>query len=278
MKTAALLALTLHFLTFSCSESGFEKFSSLESTRILAVVADKPEIDGTLSTPQTVTLTPYISDQLNTDREWTVNVVTFLDPGVAQGAEPRCENPTPQNYAGATFDSSTLKDTRYSGPMPELTLTIDDASSLISSYSEQQKFNGVNFLVCFSMRTQSGGAYDFVKSIPITTRGTLNQNPEIASVTLNGTAISAPPRSGGKLAVEVVSGPEQFDSLSSQGDIVSQSEQLLVSWFAADARVFPGRVLQDQTANLSELRPEIVLVAVLRDGRGGTDIRIFAGP
>lgn len=267
---------TLAILISSCENADFKEFSALGDLRIVGVEASTPEIDGTNTGSVSITLTPFLSDIKAAGRVINVNVVSCLDATFAQTGLLSCTAPTTEAYPNSnTFDTATLAASSYTGPMSSLTITINNPASLISSFSAQLRYNGIPFYVLFTL-TSGSDQLNFVKRLKITDRGVLNQNPVIDNVSLGGSPISTAPSSSGSLALTFTASgsPESFQEYTSDGSLVTETESYLISWFSSAGKVKPARVLTTQTSQLTTTT-QAVLIGVVRDRRGGTDVRVF---
>ena len=273
MFQAFALLPVMSSLTISCGMENFTEFNELGGLRIVGVETSASEIDGTSSATASLTLTPYISDINAGGRAFNVSVVSCLDPSFAQTGELGCDSPNQETYP--SFDTSTLAATSYTGAMTSVTINIVNPAALISDFSEQLRFNGVPYYVLFTI-TSGSESLSFIKQLKITDRGSLNQNPKISEVLLDGVALTTAPSVSGSLDVEVTSAgaPETYSELTSDGTIQTQTESYLVSWFASPGRVSPGRVLFGNKSKLETSLPT-VLIAVIRDRRGGTHVKSF---
>jgi hypothetical protein len=274
MKPSLFIVLTL--LLSACGEAEFKKFSELGELRVMGIVADVPEVDGGSSTDVNVTLTPYISDKDGGGRTFNVTVLTCLDPGIGNGAEAECENPGTETYPNSnTFNTAGLAGSDYTGAMDPITITITNPAAKIASYSRQQRYNGVNYIVIFKFES-GGSSITVIKSIPITDRGTLNSNPVIDQVTLGGGGLANSPTANGELNVTYTAGggPQNFNTMSSSGAISSSTESYIVTWFYIKGKVVPGRVLYPTKSNYTH-DATATLVAVVKDLRGGTAVRVL---
>ncbi len=276
MRTKNLCLLICFLGLGQCDNSDFTEFSELGGLRVFAVVASASEIDGTQTGSVNVTLTPYLSDIEAGGRVFTVSVVSCVDPTFAQTGQLGCQAPQQETYPnGNTFDTNTLAASSFTGAMDPLTITINNPAALIAPYSNQLQFNGVPLFVFFTI-SAAGEQLQFVKELRISNRGALNQNPVIDEVTFNGQALINSPDSSGELAVNFTNSgsPETFVEINQDGTTLSSNESYLVSWFTSKGKVSPGRVLANDKSKLT-LTERTLLICVVRDRRGGTDVRIF---
>lgn len=271
MKIFCLLLLILS----ACNVPDFKKFSELGELRIMGIVADKPEIDGTRTDDVQVVLTPYLSDIFGGGRKFTVIVASCLDPGVSQGASPRCLDPKFAVYPnGNTFDTSVLAEKNYTGAMDAVTITIPNPAQLIAGRDEQQRYNGINYLVVF--RLEHGATnLTAVKSISISERKALNRNPEIKEIVLDEEAAAAT-LAPTDIDVSFTKAGEQenYTEMSADGSIDSLTESYVITWFYSLAKIKPSRILFGQQSKYKSAFFEHTIVAVVKDRRGGTAVKI----
>ena len=278
MKRAPNLKFLILLMTLlSCGESDFKKFSKLGELRIVAIKADIPEVDGTQTGSVNVTLTPYISDIESKGRVFQVDVVTCLDSGITQGGETECENPNVEVYPnGNSFNTGSLSASNYTGAMDPITITINNPANLISNFSTQQKFNGVNYLVAF--RLSSGSTVlNAVKAVSISTRSSYNSNPIISGFEFDGLDLSGSLSKKGKLKMLFSAGSEAYQVMRADGTITLKQENLLISWFVSEGKIRPPRIIDTQFSTFYPKSDNaITLIGVARDRRGGTDVLIIS--
>jgi hypothetical protein len=272
-------ALLVLFLIVGCSDPDFEKFSELEGLRIVAIVADTPEIDADAAAPVNVTLTPYISDVSAAGRVFNVTVTGCVDPGVAQGGDVLCNSDSFVYPNANTFDTATLAANNYTGAMDPVTIAIPAPNTLTTGLSTQDRFNGVSYLVYFVF--ESGGERLIAfKAINMSTRATLNQNPAIQDIRLDGNVLAASPKVKGDLSYTstVAGAPENYLEMNQDGSTFSNQESYLMSWFVTtDSFVSPARTVEGQVSRFGPKQDTInpTLIGVLRDRRGGTAVQIL---
>ena len=262
----------MFFFLCACSAPDFNKFSQLGELRMLGIVADKPEIDGTRSDAVQVTLTPYLSDIDAGGREFTVMVGSCLDPGLSQGASPRCLQPKLATYpSGNTFDTSVLRDKNYTGAMTAITITIDNPASLIAARDKQQQYNGVNYLVIFNLRA-GDAQLTAVKAIAISARENLNTNPEIDKIYPACSSLT----DHSEMAISFTATGKQQDyrEMRADGSFNNLTESYFITWFYLHGKVRPSRILLNQPSTyIAGSEDQETLVAVVKDRRGGTAVQ-----
>ena len=171
MKTFNLLTylVILSISVSACSSDTMPRYSIIQGLRTLALVADSPEInfDGTNFTPNSVNLTPTISDLYGSGRALSFNLYWCLDPGIGLGVIPSCDgNPsavrdaTLQNVA-ITAPSGTFSAPNYTGSLAPIPLNFTSGfmgagafsyyTARFASLSGAQLYNGYSILVFFEL-------------------------------------------------------------------------------------------------------------------------------
>lgn len=244
-------------------------FFELGSFRVMAIVADQPEVLGTQD--NTVTITPWISDIDAQGRIITLDILACPDPGIGLGEEPTCdaESPLTQSITYNDFDTNVLVAQNFTGAMPTFDVTIP--SGLLDNVSQQNAFNGIDYVVSLVFDT-GAESFNAFKRIKVSTRDSPNNNPEIEAILVNDSA-SAPLIDQAKVRYTLVSGaePETYPFYNQDGTLQEDTENYLLTWF-----VYGG----DLSLSRSEIDQEAVftkdvdinnpfLVGVLRDRRGG---------
>lgn len=250
-------------------------FFQLGEFRILALVADPPEVKG--NTVSAVSVTPWISDIDAQGRTINVSISACPDPGIGLGAEPAClpESPATQTITYASFDTQTLSNTQYTGAMPSFDVTVPN--NLLDGLSAEQRFNGIDYLVVMEITLDERVERAF-KRILVSDRDSneLNNNPRITELLINGEI-------GGELTdgatidyrLDANESRSTYDEFGSDGNLRQLEEAFLMTWFVSGgqlsfARTEPGL---SNVFTSSEGQSSAVLVGVLRDGRGGLDVQ-----
>lgn len=259
----------------ACNVPDFQEFSELGELRMMGIVADKPEIDGTRTDDVQVVLTPYLSDILGAGREFKVSVVSCLDPGLSRGARPRCLKPKLVPYPNNnTFDTRVLAENNYTGAMDAVTITIANPAELIAARAAQSRYNGINYLVIFTL-TRGATSLTAVKAISIAGRENLNRNPEIEKIVLDEELASSTLK---PIAIDVSFTPagqqENYTEMSVDGSIDSLTESYVITWFYRRASITPARILFGQQSKYQSSPFAHTVVAVVKDRRGGTAVKV----
>ncbi|MCI5072751.1 hypothetical protein MRY82_07430 [bacterium] len=266
-----ILLLGLCFL-FSCERVEVD-FFNLGEFRLMAVIADQPEVDASIN--NTVTLTPWISDVDAQGRLVSLDIVACLDPGIGLGVEPTCQSsdPTYQQIAYTDFDTNTLSAQYFSGAMDSFDVSIP--AGLLSMLDAETQFNGVDYIV--SMVFTAGDAeIKSVKRIKLSSNPSPNQNPAFEDILVDGSD-SMMINDGSEIGFTIQTGfePENYQEYDTEGTLQNQTENYLVTWFVSGgvlrfSRTEPG---QDNEFTLDDsVSGEPFVFGILRDNRGGADI------
>ena len=260
------------FLLASC-EDDENRFFQLGEFRVLAVQADFPEIDGSSSTPITVTLTPFVSDVKAAGRTLSIDILACPDPGLQIGNEPTCDETlsTTQTIPYVDIDSSTLG-ARFTGAMPSF--TVDVPSGLLTGQTPQTQFNGLDYLITmrFSAGDETSSTY---KRITVSQRTPKNKNPRIQDVLRNGNT-GGSIQNNDTLSIDLLAGfgAQTYESQDQEGIISEKNEELTTSWFTYKGTTDLRRTFIDEEAVFEQTpgTSNPFVVAVLRDDRGGIDV------
>lgn len=252
---------------------GLPDYFLLDSLRVLAIKASEPEVDpGT-----TVILTPLISDVLGVGRTLTYTVQGCLDPGVALGATPTCDDdPDATTSAAATF---TLSAPQYTGPAPDVSVTVP--ATILETRNPIDQANGVAYLVLYEIQASETEKVTSFKRIIVSSRTTKNLNPSIASIQSDGTDLAALSTVAQTLTpIFAAESAETYAVLSASGTSATKTEELTTTWFVDQGAVKYART--DSNSSNTWTPPTTptgspFLVVVLRDGRGGEDFKVM-GP
>lgn len=263
-----------------CGTNIFPKYTTLGDLRILTVIADPPEANP----GDTVTFTPVLSDMNGQGRIINYAVQACIDPGVGIGVTPGCQNPDLSSLQTGTVSIPAGASLTYTGPVPSFSLTMPDATTILASRSLADQYNGVAYLVFYSISIPDGPSVDsFLRVIVSSASKTpKNLNPVMTSVDLNDGpvtgVISMPLSPADFRATAPASSTETYQVMQKDGSFTAQSEELITTWFISDGEFDFSRTI-GSTENLwspPDSKPAtrgLVMVAVTRDGRGGAAFR-----
>lgn len=248
----------------------------------MAIVADTPQINGTSFSPDaTINLTPWISYPKGNGGNINIAGSVCLDPGVGLGAKPKCDNPDLVfDDFDVDYDTGLLtEDNFYTGAMTTtIPITITAAQKLLidENSTATQRKNGIDLLVVMTISAGKNKLKTF-RRISYTSRTDLNTNPSFdAIVKSDGTSLTSLPKNDKKLKLKNISDEENFVFINADGESISFTEEFLITWFVYRGDVFPSRTtVKDKLTYEPPSSGNDIIVAVIRDGRGGVAARII---
>jgi hypothetical protein len=278
-------------LLTGCASGTLPDYNVLGGLRVLAMIADTPEVDPTGG--PTVHITPVVSD-LNLGRTLSWAATGCIDPGVGYGAPPSCANvPGATSLgSGAVGPLDAAKHTT-TGAAPPVTVTIPP--TILTGHTPVDQYNGVAYLVVYTLTaTDSAGATQtvtaFKRIIASTPSKTpKNTNPTLSDVTTGSQSLSAylsalafPVAAGTSAVLGPAFGAgsaESYSQMNSDQTLSPVTEQLTTTWFISDGSITFYRTQntdtntwqppQTQPTTSAGQARSVVLVVVTRDGRGG---------
>lgn len=264
-----------------CADDDLPKYTLLEDQRILAMIVDTPEV----SAGSTVDLSVLTSDVKGRAR--TYSLEGCLDPGVGLGAEPTCSgNPTRTVISTGNISNGNAGND-YTAVENAITVTIPSAGVMFtnpltgSPRSSADQYNGVAYLLIYEMTASDGAKERSFKRVIVSTKGTKNTNPSATQMNYNGVNVTTPPTLvASAVPLRMVVATNQAESYSVQsanGSLSTQTEELLVTWYVTSGEPKRSRtnINTDNTYTPSDTLPaNLTIVGVLRDDRGGVDVRI----
>ncbi len=254
-------------LIISCGDDNFKKYAKLDSFRVLAIIADNPEVGDT---NETVILTPIVSDIENKGRVITVTVVGCIDPGISRGEEISCDGESSKqeityNNNNPVDLNSLLLASYYTGAIPSVSITLP--SNILSTRDEIDKINGVDYLVLFTFSIDGEEVINTFKRITVSENISKNINPTLGDI--GALELKSNKQN---MELEVTSSPETFIYYSLSEGQKTSTEKFYLSWFTSNGSISNSQVYIDESSvlQLDESLPEKAIVTVvLRDGRGG---------
>lgn len=257
----------LLFLCLSCGDDAFRKIEKLDGFRILAIQVDNPEVGIGISP---VNVRPFIADVNGADATINGTYQTCIDPGIGRGADVEC-------------DSAELS---YSIPMGPLTnrtgfgpqLAVNIPGNILNGRTTLEKFNGVSYLVIFRF-VVNGIEHRSVKRIAVTDRSLVDLDPTLVNVNptgtgllVNGSPYSTSPKDGDELLVNA-SGAQTYKVINIDGSIESRQEEFEIAWYTSTGEFDRPKASVTQGVKYKGDTPSSVTVAIIRDERGGVDVR-----
>ena len=259
----------------SCTNQNLPKYNTLDQLRVLALVAQPPEVNP----GDTVTITPIVSDLTETNA-LSYSSYSCLDNGISFGAVPTC-NGNPSKITLSTGTISTLSLAKaFTGTADTITLTVPDQSTILGLRSIAQQYNGIAYIFEYVLQNSRGEEVRAIKRIAVSypNKVTKNTNPTISDFLLNGiSATSSLPLSTTLSTSLSFSGSptENYSRMNSEGQLSTESEDLITTWFITDGkmkfqRTFGLEPNEYETPSQSPSSKPVYLIEVSRDGRGGT--------
>jgi hypothetical protein len=269
--------LFLSLLTLNCGSNDFKKYSQLEGLRVLAIVADKPQINP--NQENAITLQPYISFVDGGETTLKIQYEACPDPGVGGGAKISCKNANEElSVKGEyTFATEDFEDQRfYTGFLPEQTIVLPLALTGVFNLLESSvQFNGFNYLVTFHISDESSDqSITSYKIISLSSKEpeALAQNPSISGgIEVDGAEATGFPEGNVRLSVNGIAPPRQYEILTPSGMKIINEGQF-ITWFSSSGELEFTRTDADASVKFSSKKNEGVIVAVVRDGRGGMTV------
>jgi hypothetical protein len=273
-----ILALIVAAVTTQCGNTNdLPKYQTLSDLRILTIVVSAPEA----SPGDTVTFTPVLSDLNGQGRAINFAVQACIDPGVANGADPVCQNPDPASMQTGTVTIPAGASQTYTAPVTPFTLTMPDANTIFANRNVADQYNGVIYLVQYNISVPNGPAINsFLRVFVSTTSKTQkNQNPSIASVDLNDSSIPdtipMPASDSNFRAISPESSSETYQVMQFDGSFLTRTEEMLNTWFVSNGEFDFSRTIGSIENHWTPpgSKPSsrgVVILVVTRDGRGGS--------
>lgn len=264
----------LLFLGLSaCSNDTLPKYSKLDGLRILALDLDKLEIQNPPAGVQNIQVTPYLSD-IGGSGAINLRVQSCLDRGVSLGVMPSCENSTDVTTVDSTFNFADSERTASATPI-SISFTIP--ANFLTSYAAPLQFNGVSYLITVTA-TRGNTTLKSFRRVLISTK-TPNQAPVISDILGDGTSLSALPNKATSLSFAATGSPESYQYMNTKEEISNLTETYEVTWFTSDGEIKSPRSRENETVlwtppDTAPVGRSVVIVGVLRDGRGGVSVLI----
>jgi len=261
----------------ACSKDSLPVYSHLDSLRVLALIANTPEVTPGAS----LIITPYISDPLGAGRALKFSARGCPDPGVAAGARPTClGQATTVTIADQQAVTLPVASNSYTGSVNTFSVAIP-AAALVGQ-SSMASYNGVSYLVTYDLVSSDGASVSSFKRIVVSSGAKpANQNPSVTDILSAGGSLNAaslaPSTVVPMAAVIPASSAETYTYQDSGGSVISATESLLVTWFSntGDFKYIRTNFLGDAntfTPGSAPVGGHPTFVVVVRDGRGGEAI------
>jgi hypothetical protein len=263
-----------------CNQPDFPKYNELGNLRILTVLADTPEANP----GDTVTFTPVLSDINGEGRTIAYSVHACIDPGLGIGVAPACPSPDPGSIQSGSVTIPASASQTYTGPVASFSLTVPDAAVVFANRSPVDLYNGVAYLVFYSISVPGGPSIDSFLRVFITPvdKSPKNRNPEITSIDLEDVPLTGtapmPTSSANFRATSPAASSETYRVMQRDGSFTTRTEELVNTWFVSDGTFDFIRTIGNSENSWTppEAKPAgrgMVILVVTRDGRGGAAVQ-----
>ncbi len=267
----------------SCNKQNFTEFNQLGELRVLTIQAlsDQSEVNPGTS----VTLKPVVSDLNGGGRTLDVTIQTCIDPGVDLGKKPQCT--VPDSTISSSFSTTTLgANNTYTGDAPSFTVNIPSAPLNYIIAPLYVQYNGVSYLVIYTLKASDGTSVTAFKRIRISSpsKVTKNRNPAFSSISSNGNILNTNNiynQNILELAPTFSVGPEGRQIMNADGSLRTDTDSILTTWFISDGKIKYQRTVNtdlNQWDLSDSKKPQnrgVVLVVVAHDGYEGQICSIF---
>lgn len=276
----------LSFALFSCSEPHLPEYSALDTLRVLSLLSDRSSSgDAEYSPSDVVTITPLISD-IPATSGLSCEAHACLDPGVNYGAEPTCVGSASDVSIACSVATPTVA-TSFTGLATSFNVTIPATNIIFANRTVQDQFNGVGYLVTYTLSDGVRRSVAAFKRLVISTRTPKNKNPVLNnSILMNGSNMTTLPTDGGiyNLGISVGAiGTEAYQVMNADGSLTTRNETLITTWFVSDGSF---KLIRTENINTTEYTAPLAypsgrkayVIALTRDERGGTAAVIKSFP
>jgi hypothetical protein len=268
---SALIFLTLTLILTSCGDDKLKRVETLGEFRVLGITTTTPEVKvGTSS----VEVAPIVSDTTGGGRSVTMKISGCLDPGVNLGANVNCNHDPNRFETTSSLNTNSLETSfgLFSGIGAKSVVTIP--STIHLNKKSRDQFNGVVYLIIYSF-TVDGKEVKAFRRISVTNRSELNKSPEIENLLVNNSTFRHP--SVGDLLRIDSNDPEDYEFENLDGTKESRKEVLDVSWYVSKGKVDVAKTEPDKSVKIKEVPSETsgdyLVIAILRDDRGGMSVK-----
>lgn len=274
LLTKYLLFTGCALVLMSCSNQNLPKYNTLDRLRILALISQPPEVNP----GDSVTITPLVSD-INEATALTYAAFACLDLGISMGAEPTCTgNPSTVPLSNGAI--STLSPTKsFTGVANAISFSVPNQQTILGSRSPAQQYNGVAYIFEYVLQNSRGEELRAIKRIAVSdaSKTTKNTNPIINDFLFNGVSVTSTMPLGTTISASLsfTGAPtESYTRMNSSGELISESEELITTWFITDGKMKFQRTIgldanEYQTPAQTPAGRDTYLIGVSRDGRGG---------
>jgi len=256
------------FLILSCGNDKIKRLETLNSFRVLAIESLTPEL--TQGVGLSVTARPYVSDVNGGGRTLSAVVDGCIDLGVSLGAEVTCEGNPSKVSVAYSLNTSALPALNSGWGNYSSALSIPN--TIFVGRSERDQYNGVPFLIIFSF-TVDGVIHKSFRRILVTNRTSLNTNPTLTNLLLNGSTIGKPQLNDYLSAT--ATGSQNYNYVLVDGQIENRNETLSMAWYVSSGELNTAKTSASESVIYKSTPPSssLLIIGILRDERGGVAVR-----
>lgn len=270
MKTT-FLYISIFFLAAACGGDDFKKVEELGEFRILAVLNTSSTTE--VAPGGSVNLQLFVSDVKSGNRIITGTTVACIDPGIAFGAEVKCDHDPLAVTDTYSVDTTTadMAANLFTGLAAD-TLNVTVPASIFVGRSARDQFNGVGYIIIFNFEVD-GRSITAFKRVLATNKAVLNTNPVGSAILLNGAAIGTELSKDDQLTV-TSSSQETYDYISTEGTTETLTEEFQIAWFVSEGKFDKPKSDLAETVKYLGDTPiaSSLVIAVVRDERGGVEV------
>ncbi|MBC7692351.1 MAG: hypothetical protein H7222_11360 [Methylotenera sp.] len=276
MKRWMLFIAALAVGSNHCGNDKLPKYSVLDRLRVVALIADHPEV----APGGSVTISPWVSDIKGAGRALTYAVEACLDPGIGSGALPSCDGSATRVVLAQNASVTGISAPEYTGIAPTFTVVTPAAQIIFLKRADTEQYNGVAYLVTYTVSSSDGQKDRAFRRIVVSTRPFQNVNPVLSRILASGEELTtALPPANVSISPDVTTtSPEDYQVKDSNGVLQSRKEQITTSWLASDGALNRSRTV---SPDLNDYTPPtakpagrgVILIGVTRDDRGGESVK-----
>jgi len=202
-----------------------------------------------------------------------------IDLGISYGASPSCEG-NPTKVVVHSLRTLTLPGVaeNWTGAADTASFSLPIDTQIFNQRSDQDKYNGVNYIVEYTLHSPSGVNSTSIKRIAVTeaTKTSKNLNPTFTDILANNVSMmNLPVGAVVSLTNDLTNASaENYSIKDAQGNLKNYTEELTVTWFITDGetkfyRSLVGGANEYTGPGSAPVGRSAYIMAVARDDRGG---------
>ena len=264
----------LSLFAIGCND--FDPRSLLQAPRVVGLVAEPPA----LRLGETVTLTAIEYNPIEVERTWSVCLISLGAFGDYACLDESLVLPIEETSASVDFTVDNRILTTLATYFSQNQETIEDECGTACTARDGSEREYFDLQINLSSRWADGGEMETVKQVRVHfTDEPPNTNPVIRTIVIDGDVMTDTLNPATKHRFEIDVDPSNLETFVDSGGRTI-SEDATTTWYTTIGRwevpVTFGRL---QTTELvmpkTTDKTDATIMAVVRDGRGGTDFRIL---